>query len=264
MNRPSQALQYLFLATSVCLFSFLPISPTALGATVGVDNVHGFNADTFLGSGSAHNQFRAEITGAGHTIVPLSSFNSANLAGLDAVILTTAYSQNASSTYSNSEIADIQSFVERAVFLDDQTLLHDPGPGVDRPISFGDNRRLVQNILGFLSSGGGALFLGENGSGFNIGNMNALVAPYGVSYASGATDSGGRTVRGFVSHPVTAGLQQIGVDFHLPMTITGPAIDLTTGSGSDNVLAVFDAIPEPASLLLCALGTLGLLAGRRR
>ena len=255
-----------FFSLLVLIFSLIAssvLSPLSFAATIGVDNLHGFNADAILASGSDHSSFRSVITGAGHTIVPLTAFNVATFAGLDAVILTNPYNQNTHTAYSSGEMTAIQNFVsERAVFLDDKSIFSNGG--ADRPITFGDNTLLLQNILGFISTGNGALFLGENGTGFNVDNMNALVAPYGVSFANSAIDGSGRTVSGFVPHPVTAGLQQIGVDFHLPMTITGPAIDLTTGGGDDNVLAVFERIPEPAALVLFASATVCCLLGRRR
>jgi PKD repeat protein len=45
-------------------------------------------------------------------------------------------------------------------------------------------------------------------------------------------------VRGFVPHPVTDGITSIGVDFQRPLlSMRSPAVDLTLGSGADDILA---------------------------
>jgi hypothetical protein len=124
--------------------------------------------------------------------------------------------------------------------------------GSDRPLSFGDNQKLLTNIVGFTSSGNAAVLVGDNGSGFDPANMNSLVAAYGVSFAASPTDGNGRTVSGFVPHPLTVDVTQIGVDFQLPLTVSAPSLDLTTGGGQDNVLAVF-FVPEPASATLAVV-----------
>jgi hypothetical protein len=234
---------------------------TSYAATFGIDNVHGFDANATLATGIYFTTFRSVITGLGHTIVPLNSFGAASLTGLDAVILNTPYSQNGHS-YSASEIAAVNAFAnQRAAFVSDSNTWSTVG---DRPITFGDNQRLLENAISYTSSGGAAIYLGDDGSGFNALNMNALVAAYGVSYSTTPTDGAGRTITGFVAHPVTAGLTQIGVDFQLPMTINSPSLHLTIGGGQDNVLAVY-AVPEPmAALIVSAAGTMLVLAGMGR
>jgi len=250
--------------SALFVLSILAIAPTTHAATIGVDNVHGFDSDAFLASGTELSSFRATITGAGHTIVPLTSFSAAALSGVDAVIIRNPYASNAHTAFTAGETTAIRALADKnAVFLDDVSIWRNDGSGADHPIGFGDNQLLLQNILSFIS-GGGALFLGENGGGFEIGSMNDLIAPYGASFATSTSDASGLIVDGFVPHPVTVGLQQIGVDFHLPLTVTGPAIDLTTGTGNQNVLAVFNGVPEPTSLVLFAFAGVCTVASRRR
>jgi hypothetical protein len=252
---------YLRAALAMVLASTLYVVPSQ-AAVIGIDNRHGQTPGVVLASGSQFSTFRSVITGMGHTIVPVNSFGAADLAGLDAVILNTPYSGG--HTYSAADIAAVNSFANRrAVFVSDSTFWSNPNAGNDRPITFGDNQKLLENAVAFTSSGRAAIFVGENGTGFLPANMNALVAAYGVSYATTATDPAGRTVSGLVSHPVTAGLTQIGVDFQLPMTVTSPSIDLTIGGGHDNVLAVYDTIPEPMSLAMGVIGSVLLLTNVR-
>ena len=95
---------------------------TVSAASIGVDNAHATTDIFRLVSGDGFQQFRNVLTGMGHTIVPLNSFHTSDLAGLDAVILRTAYQQNAQPRYS----------------ADEQTRDHDDGAfprsdGVRRP-----------------------------------------------------------------------------------------------------------------------------------
>ena len=238
----------------------LPGTALLRGAQIGIDAVHGFDAASTLATGSSFSSFRATITGQGNTIVPLTSFDAANLAGLDGVILLIPYSQN-SANYTPSQMIALQAFAQRAVFTSDSSLWTDSGS--DRPIGFGDNLQLLKNSVNFISAKG-ILAIGDDGSGFQVANFNALVAPFGITYSDTPTDPSGRTVTGFVAHPVTAGISTLGVDFQLPMTVNSPAIDLTIGSGQDNILAAV-TVPEPSTLALAAFGFAGLAAwGWRR
>ena len=174
-------------------------------ATIGIDNVHGFDSSNYLDTGSNFTSFRSAITSMGHTIVPLTNFGAADFAGLDAVILKMPYSQN-SHPYSASDIAAVTAFAnQKAVFVSDGSMWKNNGVG-DRPISFGDNLNLLQNVIAYTASGHAAVFIADAGTGYIVGNMNALVANYGVSYASTETDDNGRTITGFAPHPITAGL----------------------------------------------------------
>jgi hypothetical protein len=259
--RPAVGCNYLRAALAIVLAPTVYVVPSH-AAVIGIDSRHGFSASSVLATGSDFDTFRSVITGMGHSIVPLNSFGAGDLAGLDAVILNTPYSGG--HTYSAADIAAVNSFANRrAVFVSDGSMWKDAGIG-DRPITFGDNRKLLENAVAYTSPGRAAIFVGENGTGFLPNNMNALVAAYGISYATTATDGDGRTVSGFVSHPVTAGLTRIGVDFQLPMTVTSPSLDLTIGGGQDNVLAVW-VVPEPATLSMGMIGgALMLTRGRSR
>ena len=239
----------------------LPGTTLLRGAQIGIDAVHGFDASVNLATGSALSDFRATIISQGNTIVPLTSFDAANLAGLDGVILLIPYSQNAAN-YTPSQMSALQAFAHRAVFTSDESMWENNGAGSDRPITFGDNRQLLINSVSFISAKG-ILALGEDGDGFQVANFNALVAPFGITYSANPTDPNGRTVTGFVAHPVTAGISTLGVDFQLPMTVNSPAVDLTIGSGQDNILAAMP-VPEPATLALATLGFVGFAAHCRR
>ena len=250
---------------------FVTIAPsTSPAGIIGIDSRHGFNDSSKLATGEDFDAFRATITALGHTIVPKSLFNTADLAGLDMLILKQPFSQNSPADYSWGEIAAIHTFV---------------------------------------NSGGGLMVHGDGGTGSDAyaSNLNALVLPYGVVYASSATEGSGYTISGFVSHPVTAGVLMIGIDYQRrEVTITSPAIDLTIGSGADNALAVVNGsgragnvvllsdtsmwsdpgagsdrpitfgdnqllleniirftIPEPGTVLLFGLGSLAVLRKRR-
>lgn len=245
------------------------IPSTSLTAIVGIDSRNGCEAT--LATGNEHETFRATITALGHTIVPISSFETADLVGLDALMLNQPYSQNNPAGYSDSEISAIHAFV---------------------------------------NGGGGLVVHGEGGVGSNayVSNMNSLVSPYGVIYADSATEGSGHTITGLVAHPVTNGVTIFGVDYQRrEILITTPAIDLTIGSGPDDALAVVNGvggagnvvllsdttiwgdpeapganrsitfgdnqlllenivkftIPEPATVLLLCLGSLALLRKRR-
>lgn len=231
-------------------------------ATIGIDAAHGWDSTVILATGSQFTSFRSTIIGLGHTITPVSAFDAANLVGLDALIILTPYSQNAHSAYSASEIAAIQAFTQKAVFLSDSNPFSNTG---DRPLGFGDNLSLLSNSIGFLAGGGGLFSIGENGSGFNAASHNQVVAPYGITYSSSATNPTGHTISSFVSHPVTLGLQTIGVDYQLRITTAAPSIDLTTFGAADDALSVFSIIPVPSAGVagLMLIGAFGLARKRR-
>jgi hypothetical protein len=150
--------------------------------------------------------------GLGHTIVPLSTFGAGDLVGLDAVFVQHPYS--GPQAFTASEISALQAFV---------------------------------------SNGGGFVAAGEGGGSSDsfVDNFNELVAPYGVTYAASASDPAGHIVSGFVDHPVTAGITSFGVDFQRVMTsISGPALDLTLGGGSDDALAVVDGVGGAGNVVL--------------
>jgi len=235
-------------------------APSTRAAVIGIDAAHGFDADAVLASGSNFGDFRSILTGLGHTLVPLTSFDAEDLIGLDALILLNNYVQNAD-PYSPSEQIAVQNFVTRAVGISDSNLFSDPGRS-DHPIDFGSNERLLTNSLDWLLSGpGGLLALGDDGTGFDIGNFNELMVPFGIRFDSVPVDRNGHVVTEFVAHPVTSGLLEVGVDFQVPITVSGPALDLTVYGSSDDILAVY--VPEPSVGLLILLG-LGGLAQRSR
>ncbi|MGA2061806.1 MAG: PEP-CTERM sorting domain-containing protein, partial [Thermoguttaceae bacterium] len=219
--------------------------------------------NAILYSGNKFDTFRSTITGLGDSIVPKSSFIPSDLVGIDGLIVKISYSQD-EHPYSPAEMIAIQALAQRAVFVSDSSLWADADSGSDRPITFGDNSRLLTNCINYISTGG-VLFIADGGDGFDVQNFNSLVAPFGISFASSPTDGTGRTVQGFVLHPVTEGVNTVGVDYQLPITVASPALDLTLGDGNDNILAVY-SIPEPSAIVMLGIGAIELLtfAWRRR
>jgi hypothetical protein len=250
-----------WISTIVCGLALLQ-SGAANAAVIGIDAIHGFRGIENLATGAWFEDFRSTITGLGHTLVPLSSFEQADLAGIDTLIVKINYDQN-NAPYLPSEMAAIEGFTQRGVAVSDSNLWTGDSFGGDTPISFGDNQLLLTNSIDWLTGApGGLLALGDDGTGFEVGSFNALMSPFGVSFASSPTSPSGHTVTGILGHPITAGVTTLGVDFQIPLTIDGPALDLTIGSGDDNILAAF-AVPEPSTGLLVLCG-LGGLACRRR
>jgi hypothetical protein len=193
-------------------------APVVEGAIIGIDDRNGFDASSYLGTGEDYDLFRDVITSLGHTIVPLTSFDAGDLTGLDAVFVKHPYS--GSQAFSASEISALQTFV----------------------------------------AGGGGLVAGADGGGgsdSHVDNFNDLVSPYGVVFAPSAIDPAGHVVSDLVAHPVTAGVSSFGVDFQRTLiSISGPALDLTVGSGSDDALAVVDGVGGAGNVVLLSDTTL--------
>jgi hypothetical protein len=177
-------------------------SLTARAAVIGIDALHGGNAgDTGnVGLGANYSQFRSTLTSSGNSIVNLLSFNSADLAGLDALMVTQPAELDAT-LYTASEISAIQNFV---------------------------------------ASGHGLVVIGEGGFNKNltVPNLNTLVSPYGVTFAGSPLAPSGAYASNFLAHPLTVGLGSVGVDYYRPLsTISPPAVDLTI-TGPDFLAAV--------------------------
>jgi len=73
----------------------------------------------------------------------------------------------------------------------------------------------------------------DGGSSFEATSMDSLASVWGVSFSTTPSDPGGYEIDLFASHPVTAGLGPLPgsgmcVDFQRTLTVTGPALDLTT------------------------------------
>jgi len=74
---------------------------------IGLDGRSGSDTDANLATGSDYDDLRAVLGASGHEIVPLTSFEAQDLAGLDALIVNQSYDISLAS----SEISAIQSFV---------------------------------------------------------------------------------------------------------------------------------------------------------
>ncbi len=177
----------------------LALGVAASADTIGVDDRTSVY-DNFA-SGASFSEWRAVVAGLGHTIVPLTSFTLADLAGLDALVVlqpfVTPYS------FSAAEVAAIPAFVA--------------GGG------------------GLWMIGEGGIETGAS-----LSNFNQVASALGVTYTTNLFDGSGLAVSGFVAHEVTSGVVSYGVDYHRAMSAVAPALDLTVSGGNQNVLCVRD------------------------
>ena len=138
----------------------------ARALTIGFDNRNGIEPASVLYSGSNFDELRALVAGIGHTIVPVASFDSASLAGIQALYLSQPYTQSGGGL-GGAEVADIQAFV---------------------------------------ANGGGLVLLADAGVEFEAASLNSLASAFGVSFAAAGTQDDGHEILLFNTHPLTTGL----------------------------------------------------------
>jgi hypothetical protein len=191
--------------------------PDLVAAIVGVDcrnYQRQEDGSDNLGTGCNFDAFRTTIVELGHEILLKYSFETGDLQNLDALIVGQPYKQNPQAGFSPSEIMAIDTFVRNG---DGLIVIADGGVGSDEMVD----------------------------------NLNSLVAPFGVVYASTATEGSGYDITNLVSHPVTAGVDIFGVDYQRRLSIIGsPTIDLTIGSGADDALAVVCGVGRAGNVVL--------------
>jgi hypothetical protein len=184
-------------------------------ATIGIDARHGDASSSpaaNLATGTNFDDFRATIVAEGHTLVNLNSFTATDLAGIDALIVR--QSPRIPGVFGSAEISDIHAFV---------------------------------------TAGHGLLVMAEGGfsSDSTVANINSLASPFGITYGASPLHGEGFTVNGFLPHPVTLGVNTIGVDFFRPMvSISAPALDLTLLSGDNDILAAVNGINGRGNVVL--------------
>jgi hypothetical protein len=179
---------------------------------VGID-ARSSGEDSTISSSPSFSSFRSTIESLGHTLIPLSTFDSADLAGLDALILR----QNASFVV-NPHLSDSE----------------------------------MQSIVSFTRSGGGLLAIAEAGNFTNgtVNEWNTLVEPFGIRFSTDLNVGGdGLSIQGFADHPVTRGVMSVTLDFYRPLDLVGsPAVDLTLVDGVADFLAVVDGTAGAGNL----------------
>lgn len=182
--------------------ALLAVSVPASAARIGLDAVNGPGSTPInkFGFGANFEEFRATVLGLGHEIVPLTSFLPADLVGLDAVLVAQPYD------------AQFISVAER------------------------------QAIRQFVEAGGGLVLVADGGTNAQVETFDLLAAEFGCEYdPSIGVNPVGTQVDAPLLHPTTLGVGSFGVDFHRPLiTISSPAVDLTSGRGAQDTLAVID------------------------
>lgn len=181
-----------------------------LGIDVRSTSLIGSDAES-LGAGAAFAAFRDVIAAHGYALVPLSSFTTQSLLGVDAVILGMPTSQLPGGEFSPAEIADLGSFVRA-------------GHGV------------------FLSADGG--------SSRSVTNVNALAAQWGVTFSDvPGVSAEGEVFTGLPVHPLTQGVASFAVDYYQPIAQIAPPASVVVpqvlaavsgANGTGNVVIMAD------------------------
>ncbi len=191
---------------------------SARAGMIGLDARHGYTSGSFVLHGSFE-AFRDTFSQEGHVIVPLESFLSSDLQGLDGLVLHQPYTQNIDLGFSGAEIESIHRFVE---------------------------------------SGGGVLIHGDGGAGSDLRtpNLNLLSEPYGIVYAGMPSEANSHTIVEFHVHPITEGVSIVGFDYQrILQVIQSPAIDLTVLSGADDSIAVVDGTGGAGNVVFVSDGS---------
>lgn len=86
----------------------------------------------------------------------------------------------------------------------------------------------VDAVKNWVQKGGGLMTTTGYGGSEDVANPNALLAPFGIKYESGGClpGGGGYTVpiTSWVDHPISANVQQVGVDNAYPVSGAGMAV----------------------------------------
>lgn len=180
-------------------------------AVIGLDGRGGKTNGDDIATAAKFSSLRGLLSGAGHTLVTVHGFTPVDLVSLDALMIRQGTA--ASEAWSATEIANIQAFV---------------------------------------ASGGGLFVTGEGGwsTDSTTASLNALVAPYGVTYTSFPNFGSGLLVSSLSGHAVTQSVASLGFDYLRAFaSVSGPAVDLTP---QDHVLAVVDAAGGGGNVVLYA------------
>lgn len=101
-----------FVSIAVVFISIIIIPLTSHALIIGLDARNGMYDSTIFATGDEYDTFRATITALCHTIVPVSSFETENLVGLDSLMLKQPFSEKNLAGFSDSEIFAIHAFVD--------------------------------------------------------------------------------------------------------------------------------------------------------
>ncbi|MHC4325407.1 MAG: hypothetical protein ACYSUX_14175, partial [Planctomycetota bacterium] len=210
-NKCDEDTKKIWLLAIVAGFISIMIAPsTSHALIIGIDSRNGMYESTILATGDQYDTFRATITASGHNIVPVSSFESADLVGLDNLMLKQPYSEG----FSESEISAIHAFVNDGGGL----VVHaEGGTGSE---DFMDNLNNLVSPYGVVYSD-----LATANSGVTITDLAAHPVTAGVTEF--AVDYQRRLI-----------------------SITAPAIDLTIRSGQYNALAVVNGIGGAGNVVM--------------
>jgi hypothetical protein len=97
----------------------------------------------------------------------------------------------------------------------------------------------INALAEFAAAGGGVLVMAEAGEGSRAAYLGNFASRLGIGISQSPTEADGHIVEApFVDHQITLGISRVGVDYQRRLSVGGAAVDLTTGSGADDFLAV--------------------------
>lgn len=179
---------------------------------IGLDSRNGPDDSALLGTGWRFADFRDTISDMGHSLVPLTTFNSSDIKDLDMLFI-------------------VQPYYDTGRFTDDE---------------YNAIWGAVESGMGFVGMGEGG-----GHTSLELDSINRLVERYGVVYDVEPRDDKGRIITDLRDSPITENVTAFGVDYQRILSqIIPPAQDLTMGADSDDSLVVIDGIDGAGNVVL--------------
>ncbi|MEM1423251.1 MAG: hypothetical protein AAGH64_04535 [Planctomycetota bacterium] len=178
-------------------------APASFGGVIALDARVGAGEGRDFASNVQFATMRQTLEDMGHTVVGVTSYDADTLAGVDVLLTREAF---------------------RAA---DQFTQQD-----------------ADDIAAFNASGGGVGYFADGGFDSNglIGTNNLVANALGADLVGNAFAPNGLLLTGFVDHPVTAGIDEWGLDFVRRVDALPGSIDLTIDGGQSDLLVARDGV----------------------